>query len=97
MVGTITDMWIDAPEQLVRYMEIELDADHGGGKRLVPMQFCRIWGGKVKINAIHGKHFADVPVIKSATQITMLEEEKVSAYYGGGILYADQSRIDPII
>jgi photosynthetic reaction center subunit H len=42
IVGTVSDMWIDAPEQLVRYLEMELDADHGGGTRLVPMTFCKI-------------------------------------------------------
>jgi photosynthetic reaction center H subunit len=97
VVGTISDMWVDAPEQLIRYLEIELDADHGGGKRLVPMTFCRIWGGKVKINSIYGKHFAAVPMTKSGTQITLLEEEKISAYYGGGILYAAQDRLDPLL
>jgi photosynthetic reaction center H subunit len=97
VVGTVSDMWVDAPEQLVRYLEIELDADHGGGKRLVPMQFCRLWGGKVKVNSIYGKHFANVPVIKSPTQVTLLEEEKISTYYGGGILYASQDRFDPLL
>ncbi|MEJ6393258.1 photosynthetic reaction center subunit H [Gymnodinialimonas sp. 2305UL16-5] len=96
VVGTISDMWIDAPEQLVRYLEIELDADHGGGKRLVPIHFCQIWK-TVKINSIHGRHFAGVPVTKSPTQITKLEEEKISAYYGAGILYADEKRADPLL
>lgn len=95
-VGTIADMWIDVPEQLVRYLEIQLDADHGGGTRLVPIHFCQIWK-RVTINAIHGKHFAAVPLIKSAEQITKLEEEKISAYYGGGILFADEKRAEPLI
>ena len=95
VVGTISDMWIDQPEQLVRYLEISLDPKWGEGKRLVPMTMARIWGGKVKINAIYGKHFATVPTIASSTQITLLEEEKVSAYYGGGHLYADISRQEP--
>ncbi len=95
-VGTISDMWIDAPEQLVRYLEIELDADHGGGKRLVPIHFCQIWR-RVTINSIHGKHFAGVPITKSSTQITKLEEEKISAYYGAGILYADEDRAEPLL
>jgi photosynthetic reaction center H subunit len=96
-VGTISDMWIDAPEQLVRYLEMDLDEDHGGGTRLVPMTFCKIGFKKVKINAVFGKHFAGVPVTKSPNQITKLEEEKISAYYGGGILYASQDRIDPLL
>lgn len=95
-VGTISDMWIDAPEQLVRYLEIELDEAHGGGKRLVPIHFCQIWR-RVKINSIYGKHFAGVPLTKSSTQITKLEEEKISAYYGAGILYADEKRAEPLL
>jgi photosynthetic reaction center H subunit len=97
VVGTVSDMWIDAPEQLVRYLEIELDEDHGGGTRLVPMTFSKIGWKKVKINAVFGKHFAGVPVTKSGNQITKLEEEKISAYYGGGILYASQDRLEPML
>jgi photosynthetic reaction center H subunit len=60
------------------------------------MTMSRIWGGRVKINAIYGKHFANVPSIASPTQITLLEEEKICAYYGGGFLYADPSRQEPL-
>ncbi len=97
IVGTISDMWLDAPEQLVRFLEIELSAEHGGGKRLVPIHFCLIRSNRVKINAIFGKHFKDVPVTKSHNQVTLLEEEKISAYYGGGILYASQDRQEPLL
>ena len=68
VVGKITDMWIDEPEQtgpLSR--DLDLDAKVGvEGKRLVPLTLARIWGGKVKINSIYGKHFATVPTIASA-------------------------------
>ena len=87
-VGTITDMWIDEPEQLVRYMEFELDSKWGSGKRLVPMTFARIWSDKVSIHALFGKHFATIPTIASPRQVTCLEEDKISGYYGGGKLYA---------
>ncbi|MBY6201606.1 photosynthetic reaction center subunit H [Maritalea mobilis] len=96
-VGTVTDMWVDAPESLVRYLEIELDEAHGGGNRLIPIQFCRIWPSKVKVYAVYGKHFANVPVTKSPNQVTKLEEEKISTYYGGGTLYASQDRVDPLL
>lgn len=97
IVGTISDMWLDQPEQLVRYLEIELDADHGGGKRLVPITMTRIWGGHVKVRSIFGKHFASVPKHASPRQITLLEEEKISAYYAGGTLYASEDRLEPQI
>jgi photosynthetic reaction center H subunit len=96
-VGTISDMWIDEPEQLVRYLEIELDADHGGGKRLVPITLTRIRKGNVKILKIFGSHFAGVPKHASNRQVTKLEEDKISAYYGGGTLYASDARFGPII
>ena len=95
IVGQITDLWIDEPEQLVRYLEIELDADHGGGKRLVPMTLARIHKTHVKVLKIYGKHFEGVPKHASARQVTKLEEDKISAYYGGGTLYASDSRFGP--
>jgi len=95
IVGKISDMWIDEPEQLVRFLEIELDEAHGGGKRLVPMTFAKITGTSVRIHAIFGHHFAAVPVTASPRQVTMLEEEKISAYYGGGKLYASAARLEP--
>jgi photosynthetic reaction center H subunit len=36
-----------------------------------------------------------VPQHKAASEITLLEEEKIMAYYGGGTLYADPARSEP--
>ena len=41
--------------------------------------------------------FADVPGLRNADQITMLEEEKISAYYGAGTLYATPERQEPLV
>jgi photosynthetic reaction center H subunit len=38
-----------------------------------------------------------VPALRHPDQITKLEEEKISAYYGGGTLYADAKRSEPLI
>lgn len=94
IVGKITDMWIDEPEQLVRYMELELDSKWGSGTRLLPMTFARIKSDRVNVHALFGKHFATVPKIASPRQVTLLEEDKISGYYGGGKLYAG-NRQDP--
>ena len=96
-VGEISDIWIDAPEQLVRYLEVELNAEHGGGKRLIPINFARIGAERVKVRSIFGKHFANVPATKSQTQITLLEEDKITGYYGGGTLYASAARSEPFV
>ncbi|WP_425092435.1 photosynthetic reaction center subunit H [Tropicimonas sp. S265A] len=95
VVGMISDLWIDEPEQLVRFLEIELDAEWGKGKCLVPREFVRIGSDRVKIKSIYGKHFKNVPKTKSPNQVTLLEEEKIMGYYGGGTLYADASRLEP--
>jgi len=94
-VGKVTDMWLDEPEQLVRYLEFELDGEHGSGKRLVPITFARIKSDRVAIHAIFAKHFANVPSTASPRQVTLLEEDKISAYYGGGKLYASDARLEP--
>jgi hypothetical protein len=40
--------------------------------------------------------FANVPQTQSPHQITMLEEEKITAYYGAGTLYATPERQEPL-
>jgi photosynthetic reaction center H subunit len=96
IVGKITDMWIDEPEQLVRYLELELDQKFGGGKRLAPVQLVRIKRDGVHIHALYAEHFADIPTTRSNSQVTLLEEDKISGYYGGGKLYAG-NRANPAI
>ena len=95
VVGKVADLWVDEPEQLVRYIEIDLDPAHGGGKRLVPMGMARIWPSRLQVRSIFGQHFAGVPQTKKADIITKLEEEKISAYYAGGTLYASPERQNP--
>ena len=89
VVGTISDMWVDAPEQLVRYLEITLNS---GKVKLVPMPMVKVQADRVRINALSSDLFDGVPATKSKTAVTMLEEEKISAYYAGGTLYAADKR-----
>ena len=91
VIGKISDMWVDVPEQLVRYLEIELE---DGTKRLAPIQLVRIKKDRVAVHALYAHNFPGIPTIKATTQITMLEEEKVSAYWCGGKLYADKARLE---
>ena len=91
-VGTVSDLWVDDPEQYARYVEYTLKA---GGKRLVPVELTRIRKGGVTIDSLYAAQFAGVPAIASDRQITKLEEEKVCAYYCGGKLYAAPDRLEP--
>jgi photosynthetic reaction center H subunit len=89
VVGSISDMWVDAPEQLVRYLEIKLNS---GKVKLVPMPMVQVQADRVRINSLSSDLFEDVPATKSGTAVTMLEEEKISAYYAGGAMYAADKR-----
>ena len=89
VVGRISDMWVDAPEQLVRYLEITLNS---GSKKLVPVPMVKIQADRVRINSLSSDLFEGVPATKSQTEVTLLEEEKISAYYAGGTMYAAAKR-----
>ena len=93
--GTVVDLWMDTAEDLFRYLEIEAS---GSLRRvLVPMNFARVRRGHVKVGAILGAQFAAVPGTRLPDVVTMLEEEKIMAYYGGGTLYAEPSRAEPLL
>lgn len=85
VVGRISDMWVDAPEQMVRYLEVELNS---GARRLVPMTMAKIWADRVRINALTSDLFDGIPATNSLTTVTKLEEDKISGYVAGGYMYA---------
>lgn len=94
IAGDVVDLWIDRSEHMFRYLEIQLDA---GGRVLLPMNFASVTHNRVNVSALLGHQFADVPTTRSPEQITLLEEERVTAYYGAGTLYAEPSRLEPLI
>lgn len=95
--GVVRDMWIDSAEMMFRYLEVETQSKGGMRRVLLPIPFARIRRNQVEVNSIYGMHFADVPGLKNPDQMTKLEEEKVMAYYGGGTLYADPKRSEPLM
>lgn len=92
--GKCTDLWIDRGEHLIRYLEVEVQ---GGRKVLAPMPMARVNREFIKIRSIMSDQFVDVPAHNSPDQVTRLEEDKISAYYGGGQLYAKPSRQEPLV
>lgn len=92
--GKVVDLWVDRAEMLFRFLELEV----AGGKRvLLPMPFARITKNGIKVQAILGSQFADAPTTKSMDEVTLLEEEKIAGYYGGGYLYATPERQEPLV
>ena len=95
VAGVVHDLWLDRSEMLFRYIEVRL-ADSGKDV-LLPIPFARITDDGVKVHAILAHQFAEVPGHRDADQVTMLEEEKISAYYGAGTLYATPERQEPLV
>lgn len=94
-VGTVRDLWLDVPEMVFRYVEVEL-AD-GSRRALVPMTFCRVTKERVKVHALLASQYTDVPATRAADRITLLEEERICAYFGAGLLYAEPTRLEPLV
>ncbi|MBM3885205.1 MAG: PRC-barrel domain-containing protein [Gemmatimonadetes bacterium] len=101
IAGTIADLWVDRSEPQIRYYEVKLAAN--GAHRLLPAALVQwphfgLWGNDhVIVKAITAAQFANVPTTKRDDRITLLEEDKIMAYYAGGHLYATPDRAEPWI
>jgi photosynthetic reaction center H subunit len=91
--GKVIDAWVDRAEVLIRYLEV----DTGKRRVMLPMTFARVKGGHVHVQAVMGKHFANVPATQAPDQITLLEEDRICGYFGAGTLYAEPSRLEPLL
>ncbi len=99
--GTVMELWVDRAEPQVRDYEVQLS---GTERRIMlPAGFVQwpnfgLWGNdRLLVKSITAAQFADVPAIRRDDQITLLEEDKVMAYFAGGHLYATAARSEPII
>lgn len=97
VAGTVSDLWIDRGESMVRYYEVELGV---GGKRvLMPATFCTT--GRltrtVKSEALLAAQFAGIPATSDPDSVTLQEEERIVSYFGAGTLYATPFRAEPLL
>jgi len=105
-VGSVVDLWVDRAEPRVLYFEVALnhvdDSEHDSGfvnNPLLPYGFANLSFRRKRIDvpSIMSHHWAHVPRTASAEQVTRLEEDRIMAYFAGGLLYAHPSRQDPLI
>jgi photosynthetic reaction center H subunit len=97
VAGTVSDIWVDQAEHLIRYLEVETTS---GKKVLAPMAVAAVhtkgfFGDKpeqVEIDAITAAQFDAVPMLEAADTITRYEEDRIQAYFGGGYMYATPER-----
>jgi photosynthetic reaction center H subunit len=95
--GVCREAWVNTSEPQLMYLEVELNA--GGRRVLLPIGFVQIDVRRrtLRVNAILASQFADVPATRNADTVSLLEEDKISAYYAGGYLYATPNRAEPIV
>jgi photosynthetic reaction center H subunit len=96
LVGKVIDIWVDRAECLIRYLEVEIAEGH---HTLIPMALAKVrnFPRQVAVNAILSTQFAGVPRPKNKDQVSLLEEDKIQAYYVGGKLYATPDRAEPFL
>jgi len=98
VAGTVTEIWIDRAEMLIRYLEVEV-ATATARHVLLPMTMARVNPRKRQVNvkSILAHQFADVPATASTDQVTKREEDRIAGYYAGGTLYATPARLGPLL
>jgi photosynthetic reaction center H subunit len=94
--GKVIDIWVDKSEMVIRYLEVETAS---GAHVLLPMPLARVKmvPTQVLVDSILSTQFEAVPKLAKPDQVTFLEEDKISAYYGGGTLWATPSRAEPFL
>jgi photosynthetic reaction center H subunit len=92
--GTVADIWVDRTEMILRYLEVALP---GGRNVLVPSTMADIQASGVVVQSVLAAQFADVPGTKVVNEVTALEEDRITAYFGGGTLYATAARSEPLL
>ena len=97
VAGYVHEVWVDRSEMVFRYMEVDLPNAAKGPHVLLPFNFARVGARQVKVRSLLAKHFADVPRLKHPDQVTLLEEEKIMAYFGAGTHYATAERSEPLL
>lgn len=99
VAGTCRDLWVDKSEVILRYVEVEVPTPAGARQVLVPMPLVRVDGRRRKLHvaSVLARHFPAAPGLRSPEQITMREEDRICAYFGGGNMYATPDRLGPLL
>ncbi|MEM1081941.1 MAG: photosynthetic reaction center subunit H [Pseudomonadota bacterium] len=102
VAGVVKELWVDRAEHRILFFEVELTGaghDSMAHNPLLPYGFASVKFGKreIRVASIMAKQFGNVPRTASDQQVTRLEEDRITAYYSSGHLYAKPSRQEPLI
>jgi photosynthetic reaction center H subunit len=102
--GIVSDVWLDRSEFIARYLEVAVTPIEGAGPVairhvLVPMAMVVVKKAErlVRVDPVLGSQIGGAPVLSNPDQITIDEEERITAYFGAGYLYATAERSEPLL
>lgn len=97
LAGHVSDIWVDTGDHLVRYLAVAVPGEVDTHPVLLPITMCRVRRGERLVDAesLPAAEFANVPRPKSATQVTRLEEDRITAHFGAGYLYGTPDKAEP--
>ncbi len=99
IVGKVSELWIDKADRLIRYLQVSVQGENPR-EVLAPMMMATVRRrtATVTIDAIVSGQWDQAPGMpEGGTVITLYEEERVQAYFGGGYLYATPERSEPLL
>lgn len=113
VVGQITEIMLDRMEMLPRYYQLALNSGKSVLLPMMYMTYRRRRspplegsiherlidgrGKEVRVASLNAAQFENVPTCASSEVITLLEEDKIQAYYGGAHVYGSRKRAEPFI
>ena len=113
LVGKVTDIMLDRMEMLPRYYQVALDSGKTVLLPMMYMKLKRKVRGpengtleermidsrekEVRVASITAAQFQNVPLCRANDVVTLLEEDKIQAYYGGAHVYGSPQRTEPFI
>jgi len=94
--GVVVDAWVDRSECILRYLEVMIAGSTPEQRVLLPVNFSKIDGRRreVRVKSILASQFAHVPATAQPDTVTFREEDRITAYYASGHLYAVPSRTE---
>jgi photosynthetic reaction center H subunit len=95
--GTVADLWVDTTDHLVRYFAVAIPGETGLNPVLLPITMAQVRRGRgiVESESLPAAEFARVPRPASSGQVTRLEEDRITAFFGAGYLYATPDKAEP--
>lgn len=94
--GKVHDIWVDRTEPQIRYYEVETPQSR---RVLLPVAMAKVDKTMrcILVSSITAAQFEHVPTHALPDQVSLREEDQISAYYCGGTLYATPDRSEPIV